>query len=339
MSHDVQVRASGKTFTVEQHETILDGALEAGVPIPYECMCGTCGTCRIHVIEGEVEYIVPPSALSSAEIWAGYALACQATASTDLVLRDCGEPPVVPGLGAAVVARELVVTLTKRTWLTQDIASITLHAGEDVDIAYLPGQHLNVRCPDTDDRSYSIVSAYPIGNDVELHIKNLPGGACSENYLCKLPVGSAVTIEVPRGSFYLRAYDDAAAGLHFVANGTGIAPIHAMLESLLDKSDAPPITLYWGMRHETDLYLLDEFEHIRSRLSSCTIIPVLSQPDAGWHGARGYVQNALDERALRMDGAVTYICGSPDMIRDVKDVVIEKGVQPGAVYAEGFAAR
>ena len=60
----------------------------------------------------------------------------------------------------------------------------------------------------------------------------------------------------PLGTFALR--DPAGKDLIFLATGTGIAPVKALLESLplLKASQAPAsVTLLWGGRYPEDLYL------------------------------------------------------------------------------------
>ena len=63
-----------------------------------------------------------------------------------------------------------------------------------------------------------------------------------------------------------------------VATGTGLAPIKSILESLMDDPDCPPVSLYWGMRTEDDLYLHDEIQSWAERLCDFQYVPVLSRP-------------------------------------------------------------
>ena len=65
--------------------------------------------------------------------------------------------------------------------------------------------------------------------------------------------GRPLEIEAPLGTFCYHEQD--YRPLVMVATGTGLAPIKAMLESLLDDDECPPVSLYWGMRTEADLYL------------------------------------------------------------------------------------
>lgn len=69
---------SGKEIACTQADTILEIAEREGVAIESSCQAGVCGTCKHKLIEGRVEYINDPQALSPDEIAAGYILTCSA---------------------------------------------------------------------------------------------------------------------------------------------------------------------------------------------------------------------------------------------------------------------
>lgn len=96
MAFQITVRETGAHFNVDSDETLLDAALRAGVRIPHDCRLGGCGTCRVRVLEGQVGYDELPMALAPEEAEAGYALACQAKPSSDLVIGDADTAAEVP---------------------------------------------------------------------------------------------------------------------------------------------------------------------------------------------------------------------------------------------------
>ncbi|ALK35260.1 PDR/VanB family oxidoreductase [Burkholderia plantarii] len=49
---EVECRASGRSFTVAPHETILDYVKQILPDQPYSCEEGVCGTCEVSVLEG-----------------------------------------------------------------------------------------------------------------------------------------------------------------------------------------------------------------------------------------------------------------------------------------------
>ena len=60
---------------VEPGQTILEGALAAGIDIPFSCAMGGCGVCRVHRTEGDIR-MEEPNCLSRTERAQGYVLSC-----------------------------------------------------------------------------------------------------------------------------------------------------------------------------------------------------------------------------------------------------------------------
>src|SRR5256885_9001331 len=86
-TYQVRIQRSGRTFDVQEGETVLDGALRAGLLLPYSCRSGSCATCKGGLLEGRVDYgVYEDKALSVEERAQGKALFCQARPLTDLVI-------------------------------------------------------------------------------------------------------------------------------------------------------------------------------------------------------------------------------------------------------------
>lgn len=89
----VTVRHQGVTRTFDlssETDNILDGAIAAGVDMPFSCKAGVCATCRARLVEGEVEH-THNYALEPWEIAAGYTLTCQARPRSQKVVVDFDE--------------------------------------------------------------------------------------------------------------------------------------------------------------------------------------------------------------------------------------------------------
>ncbi len=87
---EVRVRVGGRETGFElasDGENVLDGALDAGLEVPFSCKGGVCATCKARLIEGEVEMDLN-HALSQAELEAGFILTCQAHPVTPRVVVD-----------------------------------------------------------------------------------------------------------------------------------------------------------------------------------------------------------------------------------------------------------
>jgi ferredoxin-NADP reductase/Fe-S-cluster-containing hydrogenase component 2 len=81
----VVFQASDATATVTVDATILDAADEAGVFIDNACRSGTCGSCRVRLVSGDVSMAVQDS-LTERDRADGYILACQAKIRGDVTV-------------------------------------------------------------------------------------------------------------------------------------------------------------------------------------------------------------------------------------------------------------
>jgi ring-1,2-phenylacetyl-CoA epoxidase subunit PaaE len=86
-SSEVTVLLDGRstTVTVAEGDTVLEGAQRSRPDLPFACKGGVCGTCRAHLIEGEVT-MRRNFALDPAELAAGFVLTCQSVAATPKVV-------------------------------------------------------------------------------------------------------------------------------------------------------------------------------------------------------------------------------------------------------------
>lgn len=323
MSFRVRVPETGEAFEADDLETLLASALRAGVKLPCDCRQGACGTCRVRLLEGSVEYDEEPMGLSTEEAAAGFALACQARPVSDLAIRLASTALQDPVRQIAVV-REINAFTTNVVHLTLDVAQAE----------YLPGQYMKVHLADGTTRNFSMASMSQ-GTGIDFHVRRIPGGQFTDALLKHLRPGDKLDVELPHGSFFYRQQD--YRPLLMVATGTGLAPIRSILESLLDDPDCPPVTLYWGMRTASDLYLNEELLAWESRLSRFKYIPVLSQPDGAWTHRRGRVQQAVADDFPDLSEHAIYMCGSPTMVTEARRDFIAIGANPAYVYADGFS--
>ena len=328
MVYRVQVAETEQAFEVAPNETILAAALRANVNLPHDCRLGGCGTCRIRLVEGSVTYAEFPLALTPDEESGGYALACQAMPAGDLVIspgRRLTEMPSAARHHAVVTAVRPVSTL---------VTHLVLEIPEAAFLDYLPGQYMNVMLPDGSTRSFSMASI-PQDNRVDFQIRQIEGGSFTQGMLQRVRAGDTLAVDLPLGTFHLHAEDDRP--LLMVATGTGIAPIKAILESLMDNPGCPPVSLYWGGRTAADLFLLDEIRTWGRRLFEFNFVPVLSRADAAWDGRRGHVQHVVTADFDDLSEHAIYLCGSPAMIVDAKLAFIARRASMEHTYTEGFS--
>ena len=95
MSRSLTIEPLGATIDVREGQTLLDAALRQGIYIPHACGHGLCGTCKVHVAEGEVDRgAASPFALMDFECDEGKTLACCATLLSDATIEaDIDDEP------------------------------------------------------------------------------------------------------------------------------------------------------------------------------------------------------------------------------------------------------
>ena len=69
-------------------DTLLAALLRAGLPFPFSCQSGNCGTCKCELLSGDIEMLeYSAHTLSAAERSRGVVLACRTLLHGDAVVR------------------------------------------------------------------------------------------------------------------------------------------------------------------------------------------------------------------------------------------------------------
>lgn len=208
----------------------------------------------------------------------------------------------------------------------------------DRDFKYQAGQFVNLKFEDPFGEQGEIQRAYSIasvsnGKVFELCVEIIEGGRGS-TYIDSLQVDDEVKIKAPFGFCCIK--EDNKNDLVMVGTGTGIAPIKAILEELLAKNDERRIDVFFGVRHESDLFYMDELAVLESRLANMNLHVTLSQPQSpDWSGLSGRVTTHLEEFDFSNMPDV-YICGGMAMIKDVMKLAQGKGIERKKIHVEIF---
>ena len=91
------------------------------------------------------------------------------------------------------------------------------------------------------------------------------------------------------------------------------------------------IFLFFGGRTAEDLFWKPDFKNIK-----VNFIPVLSRSSADWNGAKGYIQDIVISEEIDLPESVLYACGSENMIKDARALLIKNGLSEDAFYSDAF---
>lgn len=331
MSHRITIKPSNHTFEAHSDDTVLESALREGFVLAYSCRNGACGTCKGKVLEGTVDYgTYQPETLTDADKQQGLALFCQAKPLSDLVI-ECREISAVKD----IPVRTLPCRVHHMERLAPDVMRIRLKLPANERLLFLAGQYLDILMRGGMRRSLSMANAPHDDQLLELHLRNY-GGPFSQHVFNTMKEKDILRFEGPLGTFFLR--EESAKPIIFVASGTGFAPIKAMIQHALHKGVGRPMTLYWGGRRSTDLYLNDLATSWATD-HGITYVPVLSDalPEDQWSGRTGFVHRAVMEDYPDLTGYQVYACGAPLMVEAAhKDFTSACGLPQDEFYSDAF---
>lgn len=325
--HRVAIAGSATAFEVPDGERILTAALRAGVWVPFECGWGSCGTCKMTLVEGEVETLFPGApSISPRDARRSRILACQTTPKSDLVVKptwvETGprDGRATVRVGAVLSEHEEIGPAIFRLGFTADRA-----------VSFHEGQHAVIDLGNGLRRCYSM-SNRPGSADIEFIMKRYTGRIGSEAVSALRP-GDRVQLEMPYGDMWVRASD---APVCLVAGGTGIAPILGMLRRLSAEGDRRPIRVVYGANVRDELVCWQDLAELAIALPDAELIGALTTAHEGWPGVEGLVTHALEPMLDGLADADFYIAGPPVMTNAVTGLLRESGIQLDRIRFDSF---
>ncbi len=365
-----------RTITAQSGTKLLTALGDAGISIPSACGgAGTCGQCRVQIVNGPPVVAQTETALlSRRDLAQGLRLACQTTLRADMsiVLPDTvldaktWDCRVASSRTIAPLIREIVLEVPKDepfTFTPGAFVTVTAPAYDmrfaDYDIApehqaawdemELDGLTASSKSPET--RAYSIATP---ASDTQGHIVLLirlalppqgltdcPPGIVS-SWLFGLRAGDSVTLSGPFGTF---AAQDNDREMVFIGGGVGMAPLRAIITDQLDnKQTTRKISFWFGARSLVDLFYEEEFERLENAYPNFNWTAALSDPtpDDDWHGETGFIHEVALRSGLARHPAPHncdyYLCGPPPMIKAVLAMLDDLGVDPDRIFNDDFGA-
>jgi CDP-4-dehydro-6-deoxyglucose reductase len=331
MTFKTVIQPSGHNFPTEAHETILEAALKHGYTLPYSCRDGVCGTCKGKVVTGQVDYgKYQESTLSEDEKAAGIALFCCAKPLSNLII-ECREVNAVND----IPVKTMPCRVQKMEKPAPDVMVLFLKLPANERLQFLAGQYIDILLKDQKPRSFSLANAPHNDEFLELHIRNIAGGAFTQYVFETMKERDILRFRGPLGTFFLR--EDSDKPIIFVASGTGFAPIKAIIEHALYIGVKRPMHFYWGGRKLADLYMLDQARQWER--SGIKFTPVLSEalPEDAWQGRTGFVHQGVLDDYSDLSAYEVYTCGAPIVVEAARrDFIAQRGLPNDEFFSDAF---
>ncbi|WP_128000518.1 2Fe-2S iron-sulfur cluster-binding protein [Piscinibacter defluvii] len=328
MCAQVTVRPSGHQFSVEGHDTLLQAGLRAGLKLNYGCGNGSCGMCKVRVIDGAVARVQPCDyPLSEAEKVQGYTLMCAHTpASSELTIEtlEAGGPQ-------DIAPQQILATLRELRTLAPDTRLLHVQTPRSHRLRFLAGQSvtLGLGGDGGDDLHATLPVASCPCDDRNLHflVARTDDAFARHVFGGGLKPGTPIDLWGPQGDFVLEGGE---RPLVFAACDLGFAPVKSLIEHALARDEAPSLALFWLATRPDGHFManqcrawsaaLDGFEHQLS---------YHSDPAAG---AR---QMAEAMRADLFDIACDfYLAGPEPFVQTLYEALRAGGVAAGQIHSE-----
>lgn len=330
----------GQSLTVKAStsENLLKAALESGLPWPHNCRVGSCGTCRCKLLSGKIKPLNDFSyVLSGEELDAGYILACQTMLKSDIEV-EVQLDAHANGVDLAK-SRQVNGRINGVKSLTHDILEVQMELDSSFN-DYLPGQYADITVPGVVDRarsySFSRSPANEKPNHVSFFIRKVNGGELTEWLHGRERIGQKIVLDGPHGTFYLRKPE---GPIVLVAGGSGLAPIRALLQQIVEEDLRTDIALIFGARTQQDLYCLDEIEKLGAKVNGrFRFIPVLSveKNSDQWTGLVGHCPDAITAEMLELKSSHAYLCGPPVMVDAAINRLKSIGLEENRIFFDKF---
>ena len=353
---------------------LLGTLADAGIFVPSACGGGgTCGQCKVKVLEGGGELLpTEESLITKKEAAAGERLACQVGVQQDM---DVQVPEDVFGVQkweCTVRSNDNVATFIKEL-------IVELPAGEKLD--FKAGGYIQIECPphelsysefdigeeyredwerfklfdirsvvtEPTIRAYSMAN-YPEEDDiVMLNVRiatpppeskgKIPPGIMS-SFIFNLKPGDKCIVSGPYGEFYARDTDNEMV---FIGGGAGMAPMRSHIYDQLKRLGTDrKITFWYGARSLREAFYIEELDELEQKFPNFSWHLALSDPlpEDEWIGLEGFIHTVLYEHYLKDHPAPEdceyYMCGPPMMIAAVNRMLDDLGVEPENILFDDF---
>lgn len=208
------------------------------------------------------------------------------------------------------------------------------------------GQYLTLRATiegESVSRSYSICTP-PSSGKLQVAIKRVAGGVFSNYANDSLCSGMTLEVMPPQGNFRVPAKKAGASSHLFIAAGSGITPMLAMMQAVLETEPESSVTLLYGNQRTSTIMFRQELAFLKNRyLERFNWINILSREEQEAPILNGRIDNRkgaeLNGRVLRLAAFDRFfLCGPESMISEVSRGLRGLGIPEERIAYELFGS-
>ena len=214
---------------------------------------------------------------------------------------------------------------------TPDIKTFRVEAiGGGKCLEHMPGQCAMLSIPGVGEAMFSITSSPTVKDYQEFSIKKC---GCLTEWLHMMDVGQQITIRGPYGKPFPVEDDLKGKDLLFIAGGVGLAPLHSVINYVLDnRQNYGSVDIVYGSRSKEDLLDLPEIqESWMDPRNNMNVHLTIDRAQDNWDGHVAFVPTYVKELGFDPNKTVL-VCGPPIMIKFVLEALTELGFEKTQIY-------
>ena len=333
----ITIADTGQRYECPPDDTLTRAGLRAGLGMPYECNVGCCGTCKVELVDGEIESQWPEApALTERDRGKKRILGCQSRPHSDCTIkvRLADVPAFMPR------PRRFQAELVAVRDLTHDIREFQFRGDEPA--RFLPGQYVLFSLSGVPGaRAYSMANIPDDTGEWHFQVKRVPNGRCTGTLFDVLRVGEKVDLDGPYGQAYLRT--DSPRDIVCIAGGSGLSPVMSIARAVVGAPELAgrKVHFFYGGRSPKDIVGEEMLRELPGYGERIFYYPAISMPELDsertWNGRVGFVHEyAKETLGESLRDYEFYFAGPPAMASAVQRMLIQAKVPFGQIHFDQF---
>jgi ring-1,2-phenylacetyl-CoA epoxidase subunit PaaE len=211
------------------------------------------------------------------------------------------------------------------------------------DFAFIAGQYLMIQWYNGEKtvyRAYSI-AASPYANEIQITVKSVSEGDFSHFANTSLHVGDFLEVSLPQGNFTLQTVMGQSKNYLALATGSGITPIYAMIQAVLESEPQSRFGLIYGNTHPDHTIFKSQLDALQIKYPERFSVQYLYSrfEDNTWETGRidsVQIERLLQSKFKVQDWDACYICGQEAFKEESVETLIRSGFPSKKLHYEIF---
>jgi len=204
---------------------------------------------------------------------------------------------------------------------TPSVKLITLDYGQQ-EFSFHPGQWVDIHLTiddETHNCGYSITSIPSTNNAIEVAVKFAPELKLTEHLHKNSSAGDEVFISNAQGEVYLT--EIVSKSYVFIAGGVGITPLYSMMQYINAVKPTAPMTLIYSITTPEEYLFEKELRELATSNLNFRILATVTRTKQHQEKFSDRINQEMLRSANLPAGANYYLCGPPQMVDDVVEIL------------------